>query len=221
MVVVSLDAFIKECSSHVGYVEGNTTPFGTWYEKETKQNGFAGASWCDMFLSYCANRVGELKNVGLFAYTPYHVEWFKKAGKWHNGTSGIKRGDIVFFDWDGGEVDHVGVVTAVNSLGIHTIEGNTGDACRTRVRTSGIRGYGRPTYGVTTGQPPSNPKPEPKPTVPIPNPKLVQDGEMGPKTWKAMQRILNYRDAAGLAVDGEPGPFTIRALQRALNRGKL
>lgn len=218
---MSLESFIKECEKHIGYVEGNTTPFGVWYGNKTKQSGFDSASWCDMFLSYCADKVGELNNVGLFAYTPYHVAWFVKHGKWHPGIKGIKRGDIVFFDWDGGEVDHVGVVTKVDGGNVHTVEGNTSNACLRRVRTAGvIRGYGRPAYGSTVPVP-SNPKPEPKPVVPIPSPLLAIDGEVGPKTIRAMQRILNYRDAAGLAVDGEMGPMTIRALQRALNRGKL
>ncbi|MEU4826397.1 peptidoglycan-binding protein, partial [Actinomadura sp. NPDC023710] len=91
------------------------------------------------------------------AYTVWHAQDFQKAGRWHSGTTAsvdqAKPGDIVFFDWGAtnsvGAIDHVGVVEKVLGGGrLQTIEGNTSDSVRRRVRDSSvIAGYGRPAYG--------------------------------------------------------------------------
>lgn len=60
-----------------------------------------------------------------------------------------KPGDIIFFDWDGGGADHVGIVESCNGKTITTIEGNSSDMCRRRTYTVGgsvIYGYGIPKY---------------------------------------------------------------------------
>lgn len=77
--------------------------------------------------------------------------------------------------------------------------------------------YGQWRIGMTN-PPPKPPKPK---SVPIPKPALAEDGIDGKETWKATQRVLNYRNNAGLNVDGIPGHATIKALQDALNKGKL
>ncbi|MFC4053093.1 hypothetical protein ACFOY4_25700 [Actinomadura syzygii] len=66
----------------------------------------------------------------------------------------------MFFDWGATDrisaIDHVGVVEVVLGGGrLQTIEANTSDAVRRRVRDAGvIAGYGRPAYAA-----PSPPKP--------------------------------------------------------------
>ena len=61
-----------------------------------------------------------------------------------------REGDIIFFDWDSdGLVNHVGIVKKVKDGKIHTIEGNSGDACKKLEYNSGdsrILGYGVPAY---------------------------------------------------------------------------
>ncbi|WP_067454442.1 peptidoglycan-binding protein [Actinomadura macra] len=121
---------------------------------------FLSASWCDMAVTYWARHSGNSDAVlpgGDRAYTVWHAEDFQKAGRWHKGTTAevnrAKPGDIVFFDWDEtnsiGAIDHVGVVEKVLGGGrLQTIEANTANACKRRVRGSGvIAGYGRPAYG--------------------------------------------------------------------------
>ncbi|MFF9646239.1 peptidoglycan recognition protein family protein [Kitasatospora aureofaciens] len=49
---------------------------------------------------------------------------------------------------------------------------------------------------------------------------LVEDGDPGPATYKALQTFLNAT-GAGLTVDGQFGPATISALQNALNQGRF
>jgi hypothetical protein len=121
---------------------------------------FLNAPWCDMAVTYWARRsdnAGAVLPGGDRAYTVWHAQDFQKAGRWHSGTTdnvnGAKPGDVVFFDWGASDrvaaIDHAGVVE--KSLGggrVQTIEGNTGDACKRRVRASGvIAGFGRPAYG--------------------------------------------------------------------------
>ncbi|MEU8119399.1 peptidoglycan-binding protein [Spirillospora sp. NPDC049024] len=125
-------------------------------------NEFLRASWCDMAITYWARHSGNASAVlpgGDRAYTVWHAQDFQKAGRWHSGTTAsvdqAKPGDIVFFDWGAtnsiGAIDHVGVVEKVLGGGrLQTIEGNTSDSVRRRVRDSGvIAGYGRPAYDWT------------------------------------------------------------------------
>ncbi|GAA2450691.1 hypothetical protein GCM10010191_80850 [Actinomadura vinacea] len=119
------------------------------------------AAWCDMAITYWARRSGNAEAVlpgGDRAYTVWHAQDFQEIGRWFTGTivnvDKAKPGDIVFFDWGTsnavGAIDHVGVVEkALGGGRVQTIEGNTDDACKRRVRASAvIAGYGRPAYGT-------------------------------------------------------------------------
>jgi hypothetical protein len=123
-------------------------------------NEFLKASWCDMAVTYWARRSDNAEAVlpkGDRAYTVWHAQDFQKADRWYSGTTAnvnrARPGDVVFFDWGHsnkiGAIDHVGVVEkALGGGRVQTIEGNTGDACKRRVRSSSvIAGFGRPAYG--------------------------------------------------------------------------
>lgn len=137
--------------SRVGEGEAGdgTSFFGKWYGGYTRQAGFAGAPWCDMFLTWAAAQHGVQKATGVFAYTPAHAAWFDKQGRFDRKP---RVGDYVFFDWNGGRaisgIDHVGMVTAVNPDGtVSTVEGNISDKVVTRKRTMNtIVGFGHPAY---------------------------------------------------------------------------
>lgn len=122
-------------------------------------SAFLRAPWCDMGVTYWArhsDNAGAVLPGGDRAYTVWHAQDFQKRKRWYSGTTAnvnrAKPGDIVFFDWGGsnsiGYIDHVGIV--VRALGggrLETIEANTGNAVKRRVRYSGdIAGYGRPDY---------------------------------------------------------------------------
>jgi LysM repeat protein len=162
---MSLEAVLREASKWAdqGYVGGKSpsgkrydTVFGRWYPMSHQP-------FCDMFVSYCASVGGEAAAVGKFAYCPSHVNYFKNKGRWYGRTATFKRGDVVFFSWDGGPTaDHVGFVLADSAPGqsVKTVEGNTvagsgpnqgsgGAVCyKTRPRNV-ILGVGRPAYGST------------------------------------------------------------------------
>ncbi|WP_327388634.1 peptidoglycan-binding protein [Streptomyces sp. NBC_01207] len=152
---------LAAAAADVGYKEGpdNDTKHGRWY-------GLNYNPWCDMAISYWAQQSENAGAVGRFAYCPSHVNWFRARGQWLDKNAAARRGDIVFYSWDGGPAaDHVGIVAEDSDPGqsLATIEGNTssgnsgsqgnGDGCyrRTRPRTY-VLGFGRPAYsGSSSG----------------------------------------------------------------------
>jgi len=81
----------------------------------------------------------------------------ERLGRWHAGTvANIKRhckpGAVIYFDWQYTDriaaIDHVGIVEEVLPDGrVQTIEGNSGDACKRRVRSADvIAGFWLPDY---------------------------------------------------------------------------
>ena len=127
---------------------------------ENHGSEFLTASWCDMAVTYWARHSGNQTTVlpqGDRAYTVWHAQDGEELGSWHPGTAGaIKQyarpGALVFFDWGGndsiGRIDHVGLVERNPGDGsVQTIEGNTNDACKRRVRDSSvIAGFWNPAY---------------------------------------------------------------------------
>lgn len=119
------ELFVETARAEIGTVEGPKN-------NETKYGKFTGHDlqpWCGSFVMWCANQVkAKIPNV---VYTPSGVESFKGIGQWFNAeTSSPQPGDIVFFDFPGGDkVDHVGIVVKDNLDGtIVTVEGNTSDS---------------------------------------------------------------------------------------------
>jgi hypothetical protein len=119
--------------------------FWSWY-------GFNGrVEWCACFVSWCADQCGYIKSgtIPKFAAVESGISWFKSKGQWQKKSYTPKPGDIIFFDWNGGGADHVGIVESCNGKTITTIEGNSSDMCRRRTYTVGgsvIYGYGIPKY---------------------------------------------------------------------------
>ncbi|GAT71010.1 CHAP domain containing protein [Planomonospora sphaerica] len=132
-----------------GEAADGTSFYGKWYDTYTKQKGFAAAPWCDMFLAWVAVQHDAQDAMGIYAYTPWHAQWFDKQGRFDRTP---RVGDLVFFDWGGSKsisaIDHVGLVTGVNPDGsVTTVEGNISDKVVTRTRTMGdIVGFGHPDY---------------------------------------------------------------------------
>lgn len=160
-VGASAQDVIKLARTQVGTHEdaSGNSKFNDWYagsplgEQNAHRIGaksasvYKGQSWCDMFVSWLGQHTGT-KGMGADAYTVSHAKWFKKTGRFGDTP---KPGAVVFFAWNGGGVkgvEHVGIVVKDNHDGtIKTIEGNTGDAVKQKVRdTSTVAGYGYPQY---------------------------------------------------------------------------
>ena len=119
------EQFVEVARAEIGTTEGPKN-------NETKYGKFTGHDfqpWCGSFVMWVADQVkAKIPNV---VYTPAGVESFKGIGQWFNAeTSSPQPGDIVFFDFPGGDkVDHVGIVVKDNLDGtVVTVEGNTSDS---------------------------------------------------------------------------------------------
>ncbi|MBB4915107.1 CHAP domain-containing protein [Streptosporangium saharense] len=141
-----------------------------------RRNGdvFLTAPWCDMAITEWARRSGNAAAVlpsGDRAYTVWHAQDGRRLGRWYPGgdeniRKHAKPGALLFMAWEGtdriGDIDHVGIVE--RNLGdgrVQSIEGNTGDAVRRRVRSSSvIAGFWNPPYGTVTRPPSPEPNPE-------------------------------------------------------------
>ena len=107
-------------------------------------------SWCDVFVTVMADRVGAAYLIGRECGVQRHIELFKALKIWLGNQRPLV-GDIVAFDWDGaGFADHIGFVESVTGEKITTIEGNTQSAVGRRTYLWDdwrIKGYARPRYG--------------------------------------------------------------------------
>jgi hypothetical protein len=114
---------------------------------------FLNELWCNMSITFWAFQSGNHAAVCFgtdFAWTKAHAKRFRAAGRFHDGASGIRRGDIVFFGRRGVEgIGHVGLVRRVEDDILKTIEGNSSNAVRHRthpISAGKVVGYGRPDY---------------------------------------------------------------------------
>jgi peptidoglycan hydrolase-like protein with peptidoglycan-binding domain len=202
----SVDGMIAAARSLLGLKE---SPPGSNHNKVTEWYG-VNTAWCDIAICYEAYHSDNSGAVyGKHAWTVEHAKTFRSHGRWHYGLGGIRRGDVVFFDWGGSRdidrIDHVGLVEAVHSNGtITTLEGNTSDMFARRTRNSStVVGYGRPAYGSGSAPMP-------------PDDGMLRRGSRG-NNVKTLQTNLNTVMHSGLTVDGDFGPATeaaVKAFQR-------
>jgi cell wall-associated NlpC family hydrolase len=150
---------LHEALRHLGVRESppgsNRTPFGRWF-------GADGVPWCAIFASYCFERGAGVvlcrgwHGAGVYprgvAYVPTLEAWLRTTGRWLGAAASPQPGDLVVFDWDGGEPDHVGILEhALGSGRIATVEGNTGvgndsdggEVMRRRRALRQVAGFGR------------------------------------------------------------------------------
>lgn len=113
-------------------------------KKYRKGAEYGSARWCADQCGYIDRSICPK-----FSLCSDGVNWFQQRNQWLAGTETPSPGMIIFFDWaDNGQdgvSDHVGIVASVENGTVHTIEGNSGDACRERSYSVGyyeILGYG-------------------------------------------------------------------------------
>lgn len=172
---MSIAKLIKIATDEIGYLEkksakdldSKTKNAGrgnyTKYWRDLKP-AYQGQPWCQAFVNWCFYRAYGLSTarkllcVSSFDYyTPTCADAFKEAGQWYSAP---KVGDVVYFK-NSTRIHHVGLVVAVTTDAITTIEGNTspqasdesvvanGGGVWSRVyskQNGAIAGYGRPAY---------------------------------------------------------------------------
>ena len=136
---------------NAGYYNGN-------------KNGFA---WCDTFVDWCFYKAyGKDEGQRIECQTgPYgagcnmSAQYYKEQGRFDKTP---KVGDQIFFYDASGVIGHTGLVYAVNSTTVYTVEGNTsgasgvvangGGVCKKSYSRSysRIAGYGHPLYPTDT-----------------------------------------------------------------------
>lgn len=124
-----LDMIVKP-QLYTGY--SNEGLGGTVANKYQKAAGIGlNVPWCVAFVSYCAN-IGGFVSSGLYPSASLigcanTISSFEDIG---NPTKDPLNytpvsGDLVFFNWGGSDIDHIGIVYMVTNEGIFTIEGNS------------------------------------------------------------------------------------------------
>lgn len=187
---------LSAARSQLGATDG--TKYGRWYAQATGRPEYAaiGTAWCAMFVSWCFAQAGA-SCVGLpGAYCPSIYAAARAKGK-TRAASEARAGDVILFDWDGGNPDHVGVVESHAGGVLTTIEGNVSGAVRRKTRRYGdVKAIVRPDY--TTQET------EGDEVYPFAQ---VKQGSRN-ATVKLLQAALNVRNGAGLVVDGYFGAVT-------------
>jgi hypothetical protein len=112
------------------------------YGKATQESlRYYPAPWCAYFVSWVTLQAGV--PIGWNAlgdgYVPRIADWAKRVGLWRRSP---KPGDLIVFP------QHIGIVESLEPHGlVNTIEGNTSDAVRRRLRlVSSASGFARVSY---------------------------------------------------------------------------
>lgn len=123
--------------------ETNGNNRGKWvetYQRAAEPPVPPGTAWCACFAAFRYKRAAEKlklpipKNHCFSAYTPDWKNWAIKNGLWITDDQAeakpslVQPGDCALFyrpKLDGGRIGHIGIVTAVHSWGVETVEGNT------------------------------------------------------------------------------------------------
>lgn len=195
-----------------------------------------GAAWCDVFVDWCFVQAYGATKAREMLYQPekslgagclYSANYFKAAGRFFNSP---KVGDQIFFTKNG-KIVHTGLVYAIDTSFVYTVEGNTSSAAGVienggcvakkyyRKTSSYIYGYGRPDYDLVQVQP------TPKPVTGGIDVKLntLKKGSKGGEV-KSLQSILiaKFRINCGAAgPDGDFGTHTEKAVRLFQERKKL
>lgn len=148
--LTAVERVIATAKSQVGYLEkasnsqldSNTANAGrnnwTKYARDLDRLGVYnfpknGYAWCDMFVDWCfvttfgvelAWKMTNQPMKGCGAGCTYSAQYYRNMGRFHKTNP--QPGDQIFFSEDGGATSyHTGLVVAVDSKRVYTIEGNT------------------------------------------------------------------------------------------------
>lgn len=211
---------VSVAQSQVGYKEGRNND-----NKYGREYGLNNAAYCCIGMWWCFKHAGASNlfyDGGKVASCTALWNWANRKGL-AVSKNNLRRGDIVFFDWDrSGDCDHVGIVEAAGSSQVTTIEFNTskgnsgsqsnGDGVYRRYRPySKIAKAYRPKYDnastATSGAGGNC-------TVTV---KEVQNGSKGGSVY-VLQAFLRAKGYYTGKVDGIAGNLTekaIKAFQKA------
>lgn len=183
--------------SQIGYSRWDDpepgTKYGRWYAGLVGDPyfGYSGVPYCAMGASWTFDQANATCAGFPGAYCPTMLNVAKSVGAVLNNKRDSKPGDVAYFNWDGGVVDHVGFVEINQGSYVQTIEFNTnnGQVLRRTRSWDSIEAVVRPNYDGNSSFPitPETPKPDTsKPTQGT----IDEDGWWGPNTTRKLQRYL-------------------------------
>ena len=113
-----------EAAKHVHEEGGDNTGSRVREYQAVTGLGGTGWAWCDAFCDWCFAEAGRpLVELQRSAGVEVSYELAQRVG-WL--VSAPARGDLVCFQWDGGALDHIGIVVQPQPDGsVKTVEGNT------------------------------------------------------------------------------------------------
>ena len=150
----SVASLLKAAQKELGYCRWDDPAAGAKDGRRSAELGGAsfvvqkGIPVCSMGASYVVDGQGIDQNGMPTASCAAMRNGAKVQGNWKLGKSDLKPGDLIQFDWNGdGAPDHVGIVEAVMSSFVQTIEFNTtGDDGRSGSVARRTRAYNK-VYG--------------------------------------------------------------------------
>lgn len=232
-VLEAKQKLVNWCNSQVGYHESwdGSNKYGADGDWDLNLYGFEASTvpWCDVFADYAyIHNFGydaavkmTFQQEGGSALCKRSAELYQNNGHW-SGIPDI--GSQVFF-YSGGEINHTGIVVAVNGDNITCVEGNWADSVgRTYYNwkiSNQIAGFGIPDWSVVVDEPMSDDDyPSDLPDVPDEPveemdrayPMLMfGDGMNHPtaivKAWQNLMLVWGF-DLSPWGADGEFGSTT-------------
>lgn len=145
---------LRIAAGEIGYSRWNDpqtgTKYGRWYADLVGKPyfGMDGVPFCAMGASWTFDQAGVRCAGFPGAYTPDMLSAAKRAGAVLPNKKDAQPGDVLYFNWDGGVVDHVGFCEIPRDGYVQTIEFNTsnGQVCRRTRDWSTVEAAVRPEY---------------------------------------------------------------------------
>jgi hypothetical protein len=119
---LALDKATSQLGTKESPPNSNRVLYSDWY-------GMVGP-WCAMFVTWCYETSGDSPSFvrgQRFAYVPYVLDAARNLQNGLQVVSDAIPGDLVLYNWDGGEYDHIGIfqMWIPQSSSFYAIEGNT------------------------------------------------------------------------------------------------
>lgn len=214
---MAVHGLMRWCERHAGKVKEsggyNHVVIWDWFKK-IYGYGLQGSSWCGATVCVANTWGAGWEPPANWTGVYYIEQWGRQHGRYHSGTSGIRRGDVLILI---GHNVHTGIARGRPRLGyVPTYEGNTssgasgsqnnGDGFYKRKRIySQVVGYVR--LHDLLDQHPSPKHPGDFHLTKT----LVVDGDRGPQTVAHIQNVV------GDIVDGHWCEDTVKHLKHHLN----